>query len=142
MNLPKCCWKAPIRQQGRRSGLMRQIAFELKGPTEKMPTKNKSRIRFQLLGAVLLASFSIGAQAQCPANGLAFVVNQANATEGFSIAQLRRLLLGDLRNWPDKKKVSLITPNPQSAMFKCVLSAVVRMSDSEYHRFIASMGFR
>jgi hypothetical protein len=73
---------------------------------------------------------------------LAFVVNKTNTTEGLSMAQLRRLLLGDLRNWPDKRKVSLITPNPQSAAFKCVLSAVVRMSDSEYHRFIASMGFR
>jgi hypothetical protein len=95
-----------------------------------------------MLGAVLVASSSICAHAQCPTGGLAFVVNKANATEGLSVAQLRRLLLGDLRNWPDKKKVSLITPNPQSAEFKCVLSAVVRMSDSEYHRFIASMGFR
>ena len=93
--------------------------------------------------AVLLAlAFDASAQAQCPANGLAIVVNKANATEGLSTAQLRRLLLGDLRNWPDKKKVSLITPNPQSAVYKCVLSAVVRMTDAEYRRFIASMDFR
>jgi hypothetical protein len=101
-----------------------------------------SFVRCQLLSAVLLTLFSLGGQAQCPTNGLAFVVNKGNATEGLSIAQLRRLLLGDLRNWPDKKKVALITPNQQSPEFKCVLSAVVRMSDSEYHRFIASMGFR
>ena len=98
--------------------------------------------RCQLLCAVLLTLFSMSCQAQCPTNGLAFIVNKGNATEGLSMAQLRRLLLGDLRNWPDKKKVALITPNQQSPEFKCVLSAVVRMSDSEYHRFIASMGFR
>jgi ABC-type phosphate transport system substrate-binding protein len=103
---------------------------------------NCAGIRSKCLGAILLTFFSIAAHAQCPTNGLAFIVNKGNATEGLSMAQLRRLLLGDLRNWPDKKKVSLITPNPQSAEFKCVLSAVVRMSDSEYHRFIASMGFR
>jgi hypothetical protein len=101
-----------------------------------------SFVRCQFVGVVLLAIFSMDGQAQCPSNGLAFVVNKGNTTEGLSMAQLRRLLLGDLRNWPDKKKVALITPNQQSAEFKCVLSAVVRMSDSEYHRFIASMGFR
>ncbi len=99
-------------------------------------------IRSYCLGAILLTLLSIQAHAQCPAGGLAFIVNKGNATEGLSMAQLRRLFLGDLRNWPDKKKVALITPNPQGAAFKCVLSAVVRMSDSEYHRFIASMGFR
>jgi hypothetical protein len=111
------------------------------GPGNERLTMNTSYIR-SLLAAMLLACFSIAARAQCPSNGLAFVVNKANATEGLSIAQLRRLFLGDLRNWPDKKKVALITSNPQSAAFKCVLSAVVRMSDAEYHRFIASMGFR
>jgi hypothetical protein len=58
------------------------------------------------------------------------------------MAQLRRLLLGDMRNWPDKKKVALIAPDPQSAAFKCLFSAVVRMTDVEYRRFIASVQFR
>ena len=101
-----------------------------------------SSLRSPCFGALALVFLSVDAFPQCPTNGLAFVVNKANATEGLSMAQLRRLILGDLRNWPDKKKVSLITPNPQSAAFKCVLSSVVRMSDGEYHRFIASMGFR
>ena len=92
--------------------------------------------------AALAILFRLDVHAQCPSNGLALIVNKTNTTEGLSMAQLRRLMLGDLRNWPDKKKVSLITPNPQSTAFKCALAAVVRMSDSEYHRFIASMGFR
>jgi ABC-type phosphate transport system substrate-binding protein len=99
-------------------------------------------IRFQSLGVIVLALFSVDANSQCPSNGLVFIVNKTNTTEGLSMAQLRRLMLGDLRNWPDKKKVSLIAPNAQSAAFKCVLSSVVRMSDSEYHRFIAGMSFR
>ena len=70
------------------------------------------------------------------------MVNKANATEGLSMAQLRRLLLGDLRNWPDKKQVSLVAPDPQSEAFKCVLSAVVRMSQAEYRRYIANAEFR
>jgi len=105
--------------------------------------KNLSPTRSGLLGVVVLA-LSVGgsAHAGCPANGLAVIVNKDNATEGLSMAQLRRLLLGDMRNWPDKKKVSLVAPDPQSAAFKCLLSAVVRMSDAEYRRFIASVQFR
>jgi hypothetical protein len=88
---------------------------------------------------VCLAS---SAHAQCMPNGLAVVVNKANSTESLSMAQLRRLLLGDLRNWPDKKVVSLVAPDPQSAQYKCVLSAVVRMTDAEYRRYIANAEFR
>jgi hypothetical protein len=96
-----------------------------------------------LTGTLLFAlAFGGSAHAECPANGLAVIVNKDNATEGLSMAQLRRLLLGDMRNWPDKKKVALVAPDPQSAAFKCMLSAVVRMSDVEYHRFIANVQFR
>jgi hypothetical protein len=102
-----------------------------------------SHCRLHFLGASVLAlCFSSSVRAECPANGLAVVVNKANATEGLSMAQLRRLLLGDLRNWPDKKLVSLVAPDPQSAAFKCLLSAVVRMSDAEFHRYIANAEFR
>lgn len=94
------------------------------------------------MGVIALTLFGMHAYSQCPNNGLAFIVNKTNTTEGLSTAQLRRLMLGDLRNWPDKRKVFIIAPNPESAAFKCVLAAVVRMSDAEYHRFIASMGFR
>ncbi len=105
-------------------------------------TRALAHLRTHLPGAVLLTLLcSAGAEAQCTP-GLAIVVNKANATEGLSSAQLRRLLLGDLRNWPDKKKVSLVTPSQQGPAFKCVLASIVRMSDAEYHRFMAGMEFR
>ena len=95
------------------------------------------------LAVTLIAlGLSVSARGECPANGIAIVVNKSNATEGLSMAQLRRLILGDLRNWPDKKAVSLVAPEAQSPAFKCVLSAVVRMTDAEYHRYIANAEFR
>jgi ABC-type phosphate transport system substrate-binding protein len=100
-------------------------------------------IQFRIWTAIAFAlPLSVSVRAQCPANGLAVVVNKGNATEGLSMAQLRRLLLGDMRNWPDKQKVSVVAPDPQSTAFKCLLSAVVRMTDVEYRRFIASAQFR
>lgn len=95
-----------------------------------------------LQGAMLAMVFCAAANAQCASGGLAVVVNKANTTEALSTAQLRRLLLGDLRSWPDKKPVSIVVPEAQSAAFKCVLSAIVRMSDAEYRRYIANAEFR
>ncbi len=95
-----------------------------------------------LAAVALMEVFSAPASAQCTPNGLVVVVNKANPAESLSMAQLRRLLLGDLRQWPDKKAVSLVTPDPQSAAFKCVLSAVVRMTEAEYKRYIANAEFR
>ena len=103
-----------------------------------MPT-----ISIPIVGVVFLAlCLNTVARAECTANSLVVVINKANPTEGLSMAQLRRLLLGDLRNWPDKKQVFLITPDPQSEAFKCVLSTVVRMTSAEYRRYIANAEFR
>src|SRR5580704_10332185 len=87
---------------------------------------------------LLLASVGAVAQAQCVPGGLAVIVNKSNATESMSVAQLRKVILGDVRSWPDKKPVVLVSREASSEVFKCVLSAVVRMSDAEYHRYIVS----
>lgn len=112
-------------------------------PLPSDPMKNPRRLQRRLASTFVVAlALCASVRAECPANGLAVIVNKDNATEGLSMAQLRRLLLGDMRNWPDKKKVALVAPEPQSTAFKCMLSAVVRMSDAEYHRFIANVQFR
>jgi hypothetical protein len=91
---------------------------------------------------ILLAAAGVAAHAQCPGGGLAVIVNKANPTESLSIAQLRKLILGDVRTWPDKKPVVLISRDAASDVFKCVLSSVVRMSDAEYRRYIVGAEFR
>lgn len=94
------------------------------------------------LRIVILLAAAGFASAQCPGGGLAVVVNKANPTESMSIAQLRKLILGDVRTWPDKKPVVLVSREAASDVFKCVLSSVVRMSDAEYHRYIVGAEFR
>src|SRR5580692_953667 len=92
--------------------------------------------------ALLFTIAGAAAQAQCVPGGLAVVVNKANTTESLSVAQLRRLILGDIRTWPDRKPVMLISREASSDVFKCVLSSILRMSDAEYHRYIVSAEFR
>ena len=82
-----------------------------------------------------------GLHADC-APGLVVVVNKTNATETLSVAQLRKLILGDVRNWPDRKPVMVVSRELSSDAFKCVLSSIVRMSDQEYHIYLLGAEFR
>jgi hypothetical protein len=97
------------------------------------------KLSFSVLAALGLCA---GLYAECPANGLVVVVNKTNPTEELSMAQLKRFLLGEARAWPDKKQVVLVAGQPQSPAFKCMLSAVAHMSDSEFGRFNAAAEFR
>jgi ABC-type phosphate transport system substrate-binding protein len=98
-------------------------------------------MRFVVLFAISAAA-AHPANAECVSGGLAVVVNKSNLTESLSVAQLRRLLLGDVRTWPDKKAVTLISRAASSDVFKCVLSSIVRMSEAEYRRYIVNAEFR
>ena len=90
------------------------------------------------LVAVLWASIAC-ASGQCAPNSLAVVVSKTNATDSLSTAQLRKLMLGDVHQWPDRKAVTLVD---STDVYKCLLSAVVRMTDAELRRYLANTEFR
>lgn len=83
-----------------------------------------------------------GVHAQCVPGGLAVVVPRNNPTDGLSMAQLRKLVLGDVHTWPDKSAVTLVATDQESPVFKCLLTIVVRMSLAEYRKYIMSAEFR
>lgn len=93
-----------------------------------------------VLGLLLLASVPCGAQ--CTPGSLVVVVNKANPTDSVSMAQLRKLMLGDVKTWPDRRAVLLVGRENSSNAAKCVLAAVVRMSDAEYRRYTMGAEFR
>jgi len=99
-------------------------------------TMKCARILFLMLVACVCAS------AQCPPSSLAVIVNKSNPAESLSVAQLRRLLIGDVRAWPDHKPAALVSREPSSKVFQCALSSIVRLSDAEYHRYLLSAEFR
>jgi ABC-type phosphate transport system substrate-binding protein len=95
------------------------------------------------LPIAMLFLLSVGcAHAQCVPGGLAVVVNKANPVESLSMSQLRKLILGDVRNWPNNKTVALIARDPSTQVFQCALSGIVRLSVAEYHRYVISAEFR
>lgn len=91
---------------------------------------------------ILLLVISAAAGAQCAPGSLVVVVNKANSTESLSMAQLRKLMLGDVRNWPDHKPVTLVARDFSSKTFECALAAVVRQSVPDYRRYVMNAEFR
>jgi hypothetical protein len=91
---------------------------------------------------LLLFAVCACARAQCPPGTLAVIVNKSNPTQSLSVAQLRRLLIGDVRVWPDHKAVTLIERDPASRVFQCSLANVMRLSMPEYHRYVMGAEFR
>jgi hypothetical protein len=83
-----------------------------------------------------------GAHAQCIPGGLAIVVPIASPTDGLSMAQLRKLVMGDVHTWPDKNKVTLVSTDADGAVFKCLISTAVRMTLPEYRKYLLTSEFR
>lgn len=99
-------------------------------------------MRHGLRFAILLFVFAGAAHAQCVPGGLAVIVNKGNSVESLSMAQLRRLMLGDVRTWQDRKPVNLIARDQATKTFECMISSIVRQSVAEYHRYVINAEFR
>jgi hypothetical protein len=89
---------------------------------------------------ILFASTAL--HGECVPGGLAVVVPKTNATDGISMAQLRKLVMGDAHTWPDKSKVLLVTTDTDGTTFKCLLTEAVRMTTPEYHKYLLNAEFR
>lgn len=92
--------------------------------------------------AILSLLLCGGARAQCLPGGLAVVVNKSNSLDSLSVAQLRKLIVGDMRAWPDHKQVALIARFPSSKVFQCMLSSIVHLSVGDYQRYVINAEFR
>lgn len=95
-----------------------------------------------LVVPILVLLMSTAARAQCAPGSLMVVVNKANSTDSLSMAQLRKLMLGDVRGWPDRKPVTLVARDFSSKTFECALAAVVRQSVPDYRRYVMNAEFR
>jgi ABC-type phosphate transport system substrate-binding protein len=97
-----------------------------------------------ILGLTLILFSGIGASAyaQSAPAGLAVVVNKSNSVESLSTAQLRKLVLGDVREWPGKKVVNVVLREGSSKVSQLVFANVVRLTEAEYRRYIMNAEFR
>lgn len=94
------------------------------------------------VGLISILAFTAALRAQAATPAVAVIVNKSNGVESLSMAQLRKLVLGDVREWPGKKAVNVVFRDSSSKVAQLVLSNVVRLNEGEYRRYIMNAEFR
>ncbi|HEY7616994.1 MAG TPA: hypothetical protein VH744_09345 [Terriglobales bacterium] len=74
----------------------------------------------------------MAAQAGAERN-LAIVVNQSNTVDNLSMAELRRIFLGERSHWPNGRRITLVMMQPGQSEREAVLRDVCRMTEKEFN---------
>ncbi len=77
-----------------------------------------------------------------PHASLAIIVNAQNPLNELSIAELRRMLLGDMTRWPDGRKITVVMRDPGQPERDAVLRLVCGMSDQDFTRYLLQAAYR
>jgi ABC-type phosphate transport system substrate-binding protein len=92
------------------------------------------------LGLVMLA---MGVPAK-PVASASFevIVNAANPAPALSANELRDVLLGTRREWPNHRRITVVQRDAGSPVVAAVFRSVLGMSVSEYNRYLLDFEFR
>lgn len=71
-----------------------------------------------------------------PERTLAIVVHPSNPVENLSMAELRRIFLGEEGHWPDGRRLTLVMMEVGEPERKAVLQQICRMDESDYRKAI------
>lgn len=96
-----------------------------------------------LAGLLLLALVVVAPPVGSAAGGdIAVVVRQDNPTDDLSLAEIRRLLLGERQFWNSNQRVTLLIRAPAARERDVVLRIIYRMSEAEFRQYWISKLFR
>jgi phosphate transport system substrate-binding protein len=71
-----------------------------------------------------------------PERTLAIVVHPSNPVENLTMAELRRVFLGEEGHWPDGQRITLVMMEVGEPERKAVLQQICRMNESDYRKSI------
>jgi hypothetical protein len=94
-----------------------------------------------VLAAVLVVCAATGAGTQAPAD-IAVVVNPSVAVDNLSIAELRRILLGDREFWSAGARVTLLIRAPIARERDAVVRDVCQMTEAQFRQHWIGKVFR
>jgi ABC-type phosphate transport system substrate-binding protein len=63
---------------------------------------------------------------------LAIVVNVSNPTENLSLAELRKIFLGERSHWPNGRRITLVMMEPGHPERAAVLSSIYQMHENDF----------
>jgi len=62
---------------------------------------------------------------------LAIIVNQSNSVENFSMAELRKIFLGERSHWPNGRRITLVMLDPAQPERKVILREIYGMNEKD-----------
>ena len=90
-----------------------------------------------LLGAALLACTLGFAQLSAPESqaerNLAIVVNESNPVNALTMAELRRVFLGERGHWPNGRRITLVMLEQGWPERAAVLTSIYHMDETEFN---------
>jgi ABC-type phosphate transport system substrate-binding protein len=101
--------------------------------------------RAQLL--LLAAAMFVGSSALLLRGALAaggevdIVVNKANTIDDLSLADAKKVFMGDKRTWPSGKRVTILMLSPGQPERAVVLRQIYKMSDDEFGQYFTQAAF-
>lgn len=67
-----------------------------------------------------------------PEQSLAIVVNTSNPVENLSMAELRKVFLGERSHWPNGRRITLVMMEPGQPERKALIREVCQMNESDF----------
>jgi hypothetical protein len=105
-----------------------------------------SRLRRRAVAAIaLLACMSVGSVAPLARQSgtdIAVVVHPAVAVENLTLAELRRILLGDREFWPSGERITLLLRAPVAKERDVAVRDVCQMSEAQFRQHWIAKVFR
>jgi ABC-type phosphate transport system substrate-binding protein len=95
---------------------------------------------FLLSGAVAALSPAAAPPPRLPSDppaasdqNLAIVVNKSNPTENLSMAELRKVFLGERSHWPNGRRITLVMMESSQPERDAVLRLIYQMSETDFN---------
>jgi hypothetical protein len=104
-----------------------------------MRTHNFSRRSLIVSAFAALTSFALRAAGP---GDIAIVVHPQTPVDNLSLADLRRVLLGDRQFWSSNLKVTLLVRSPGSHERDVVLNTIYQMSEAQFRQYWIAKVFR
>jgi ABC-type phosphate transport system substrate-binding protein len=96
-----------------------------------------------VLSALALAvPHAVSADSNAVQKTLAVVVHKSSLVDGISAADLRKVLTGELRAWPDARQIVVIEQPDENATQQRMLQAVLKATPAAYNRQLLQVQFQ
>ena len=89
----------------------------------------------------MCAGFTIAILGQACAEEVAIIVNKANPVDNLTIAQVRKMVLGEQGQWPNGKQVMVLLRTPGAVERLAALQVICGMTEPEFNQYFLHASF-